>query len=291
MADRTIELPDGRTLGFAEYGDPSGDPLIYHHGGMSCGRDFSFADEWCRKHGVRAVAPDRPGIRASSPHPGYRLEQTASDVAALADRLGIERFALAGWSAGGPHAIATASRLGDRVTGVATVGGVAPREVADLGLRFDRLMFGTVRRAPALSRRIIGLARRTPASTLQSQVRRAVRSEADRRVLDSLPDGTVPGWIHGALGSGPRGVLDDYLATGSDWAYLARSMPDSVDVYLFHGGEDHLVPPVHSRALETLIPGAQLHPIPEAGHFLLFAHLAEVMATLGLGPGAGPDGS
>jgi len=285
MADRTIELPDGRTLGYAEYGDPAGDPLIYHHGGLSCGRDFSFADEWCREHGVRAVAPDRPGIRESSPHPGYGLEQTATDVAALADRLEIDRFALAGWSAGGPHAIASASRLGDRVTAVATVGGIAPRDAADLGLRFDRLMFATVRRAPALSRRIIGAARRTPAATLQSQVRRAVRSQADRRVLDSLPDGTVPGWMQGALGSGPQGVLDDYLATGSDWAELARSMPGSVEVYLFHGGEDHLVPPIHSIALASLIPGANLRPIPTAGHFLFFTHLEEVTASLGLGTG------
>ncbi len=287
MADRTIELADGRTLGYAEYGDPAGEPLIYHHGGLSCALDVSFADEWCARNGVRILAPDRPGIRASSPNPGYRLEQTAEDTAALTDRLGIERFAVAGWSAGGPHAIATASRLGDRVTAVATVGGIAPREAADLGLRFDRLMFATVRRAPALSRRIIRAASRTPASTLQSQVRRAVRSQADRRVLDSLPDGTVPGWMQGALGSGPQGVLDDYLATGSDWANLARSMPGSVNVFLFHGGEDHLVPPVHSIALAALIPGAKLRPVPTAGHFLFFTHLEEVMASLGLGPNVG----
>lgn len=285
MADRTLRLPDGRTLGYAEYGDPSGDPLIYYHGGLSCALDIAFADEWCVKNGIRILAPDRPGIRASSPHPGYELEQTAADTAALADRLGIDGFAVAGWSAGGPHAIACASRLADRVTAAATVGCVAPREAARLGLKFDRTMFATVRRAPPLARRLVRMAGRIPASTKELQTRRALRSQADRRVFDSLPAGTVASWMEGATRAGPRGVLDDYLATGSDWGALARSLPDSVPVHLFHGGEDHLVPPIHSRALKSLIPGAQLHPIPEAGHFLLFEHLGEVASALGLGPG------
>jgi pimeloyl-ACP methyl ester carboxylesterase len=288
MADRTIRLSDGRTLGYAEYGDPSGRPVIYWHGGLSCALDVAFADDWCRENGVRILAPDRPGIRASSPLPGYGLVNTASDVVSLADRLEIGRFALAGWSAGGPHAIASASRLGDRVTAVATIGSTAPRHEADLGLRFDRAMFATVRHAPGLSRLLVRIARRTSDASKEAQTREAVRSQADRRVIDSLPPGTLASWMNGATSAGPRGILDDYMVTGSDWAPIARTVPASAPVHLFQGAEDHLVPPAHAEALARLIPGARLHLIPSAGHFLLFEHLAEVMATLGPGGDAGP---
>lgn len=284
--DRTLNAPDGRTLGYADYGDPSGDVLIYHHGGLSCALDIAFANDWCRNNGIRILAPDRPGIRESSPRPGYGLEQSAEDTAALADQLEVERFALAGWSGGGPHAVAGATFLADRVTATATVGSPAPRGESDPGLSVDRFLSPATRYAPGLTRLMISLAARTPGSIREAQTRRSVQSEADRRVIDSLPAGTIASWMDGATGQGPRGVFDDYLATAADWSETARSTPGPV--HIFHGTQDHVVPPSQAERLATLIPGGELLLTEGAGHFMLHEHLPEIARALGLGPAHSP---
>ncbi len=281
MVEHRIGLDDGRTLGFAEYGDPAGAVLIYHHGGMSCSLDFAFADEWLRGRGIRVLAPDRPGIRDSSPLPGYDLTRTAADSAKLADRLGIEHFAVAGWSAGGAHAIACAATLGERVTATATAGCPAPSDGPRLGLPFDRILYSAARRAPGLARFLVAFAGAAPARLRESQTRRALRSAADLRVLDRLPAGSLAAWMDGATAAGPRGVFDDYFATGSDWSGLARST--AAPVHVFHGRQDRLVPPAHGLRLAELLPDAELHPIEDSGHFLLHEHLPEVARALGLG--------
>ena len=280
VSEHRITLDDGRTLGYAEYGDPSGDALIYHHGGMSCALDIAFADPWCRQHGIRVVAPDRPGVRDSSLLPGYRLEHSAADSAALADRLGIGNFAVAGWSAGGAHAIACAATLGDRITATATAGCPAPSDGPRLGLAFDRILYPAARRRPGLARFLIAFAAAAPARLRESQTRRALRSAADLRTLDDLPAGSLAAWMDGATAAGPRGVFDDYFATGSDWRGLARST--TAPVHVFHGAQDRLVPPPHGLRLAELLPAAELHPVEDSGHFLLHRHLPEVARALGL---------
>ena len=280
MVEHRVRLDDGRTMGYAEYGDPAGAALVYHHGGMSCALDFAFADRWCQERGIRILAPDRPGIRDSSPLPGYDLTRTAADSAALADRLGIENFAVAGWSAGGAHAIACAATLGDRVTATATAGCPAPSDGPRLGLPFDRLLYPAARRAPRLARSLIAFAAAAPARLRESQTRRALRSAADLRVLDNLPGGSLSAWMDGATAHGPRGVFDDYYATGSDWRGLARST--EAPVHVFHGRQDRLVPPAHGLRLADLLPAAELHLIDDSGHFLLHEHLPEVARALGL---------
>ena len=225
---------------------------------MSCALDIAFADPWCRQHGIRVVAPDRPGVRDSSPLPGYRLEHSAADSAALADRLGIGNFAVAGWSAGGAHAIACAATLGDRVTATATAGCPAPSDGPRLGLAFDRILYPAARRAPGLARFLIAFAAAAPARLRESQTRRALRSAADLRTLDELPAGSLAAWIDGATATGPRGVFDDYFATGSDWRGLARST--TAPVHVFHGAQDRLVPPPHGLRLADLLPAGRTPP-------------------------------
>ena len=248
---------------------------------MSCALDIAFADGWCGQNGIRLIAPDRPGIRNSSPHPGYGLADTAADTAALADRLGVERFAVSGWSAGGPHAIACAAMLGERIDAVATVGSTAPRSEAKPGLAVDRFLYPTARRAKPAARAFIAAASRMSPKTRERRTRRAVRCEADRRIIDSLPAGTISSWMDGTTSQGPRGVLDDYLSTGYNWSATARGT--SRRVHLFQGSEDHLVPPVHAERLAALLPDAEVRLIEGSGHFLLYEHLAQVVSALGLG--------
>ncbi|MGB9300944.1 MAG: alpha/beta fold hydrolase, partial [Anaerolineae bacterium] len=123
---QTIVLPGGRTLGFAEYGDPSGRPVLFFPGTPS-GRLFHHPDESIALSlGARVLTIDRPGYGLSDFQPGRTLLDWPSDVMALADALGIARFAAAGISGGAPYVAACAFRIPDRLTAAAIVSGLGP---------------------------------------------------------------------------------------------------------------------------------------------------------------------
>jgi len=127
MSDtRVMELPDGRELAWLETGRPRGRPVFAFHGTPGSRRQVSFDEKSVAAAGVRMIAPDRPGYGLSSFHPGRHLADWASDVAALADRLKLDSFAVIGVSGGGPHAVACARMLPERVTAAGIVSGVGP---------------------------------------------------------------------------------------------------------------------------------------------------------------------
>ena len=123
---QTILLPDGRTLGFADYGDPGGRPLFYCHGWPGSRLQARTIDEHGRRRGLRVIAPDRPGIGLSDARPGRGFSDWPADIAGLADSLRIDRFLLLGISGGGPYALAAAALLPDRIDAVAVVSGAPP---------------------------------------------------------------------------------------------------------------------------------------------------------------------
>ena len=123
-----LTLHDGRVLAYEQYGDPAGFPVLNCHGGMSSRLDAAPAHEAALAKGVRLISPDRAQARGSSTYQaGRRLLDWPHDVRELTDSLGIERFAVMGWSAGGAYAAACAARLGDRVTAAAVL---APRSLS-----------------------------------------------------------------------------------------------------------------------------------------------------------------
>jgi pimeloyl-ACP methyl ester carboxylesterase len=121
-----IPLADGRQIGVLEAGDPAGAPVLYFHGLGASRRSAHPDGAIAAALGVRVVALDRPGIGLSTPRPGRTLLDWADDVAAVADALGIDRFAILGWSGGAAHALACAHRLGARVTATSAPGGGRP---------------------------------------------------------------------------------------------------------------------------------------------------------------------
>jgi pimeloyl-ACP methyl ester carboxylesterase len=124
--NQTIVLKDERRLGFAEYGDASGN-AVFHFNGSGGSRlehpsDLSILTDL----GIRYVSTDRPGHGISDPQPDRRLLDWPDDVEQLADHLGISTFHVIGWSAGGPHALACAYKLPDRISAGALISGLAP---------------------------------------------------------------------------------------------------------------------------------------------------------------------
>ena len=128
----TIQLPDGRTLEAVEEGDPDGTLLLFHHGSPGAAVPFEPFDRLAAERGIRLVTLSRAGFGDSSRHEGRSVASAAADAAALADHLGAERFLTMGWSGGGPHALACAALLPERVPAAATIAGVAPYDAEGL---------------------------------------------------------------------------------------------------------------------------------------------------------------
>src|SRR5947209_5210464 len=128
MTERLIPVTvgGGRVVTAAEWGDPDGFPVFNLHGtpGSRFGRPP--LEGAVRELGVRMITYDRPGYGGSTRHPGRRVVDCVGDVAAIADALGIGRFAVTGGSGGGPHCLAVAARLPDRVLRARCIVGVAP---------------------------------------------------------------------------------------------------------------------------------------------------------------------
>ena len=126
VREGTLELDDGRALGYAEYGQPDGAPIVYLHGMPGSRLDPAALDEEYRQLGARVVALERPGYGRSTKRRSWGLLDWPADVVAAADRLELERFAVIGYSSGGKYAAACAYALPDRLTGTAIVSGVGP---------------------------------------------------------------------------------------------------------------------------------------------------------------------
>lgn len=126
--EQTMKLPDGRLLGFAEYGAPEGDPVFLLHGTPGSHLWFAEDDPIAHEHGLRLIAVDRPGYGLSDPKKGRKILDFPADVAALADHLKLEKFAVLGTSGGSVYAAACGYALPERVQKVVMVSAVAPFE-------------------------------------------------------------------------------------------------------------------------------------------------------------------
>src|SRR4051794_7457843 len=121
-----ITLPDSRTLAVHSTRTGPAGTVIWHHGTPQTGALLAPLVAAAAERDLRVVSYGRPGYGGSSPRPGRDVASAADDVAAIANALGLRRFAVMGASGGGPHALACAARLGDRVTAVVCLAGLAP---------------------------------------------------------------------------------------------------------------------------------------------------------------------
>src|SRR5919109_4568041 len=156
---RTIRLRDGRQVGYAEWGDPGGQPLFYFHGWPGSRLEGRLGDQPAKAKGIRLIALDRPGMGLSDHQPRRRLVDWPDDVIQVAAALGLDRFAVLGISGGGPYAAACAWKLSDRLTGAGIVSGLAPLDVPGViaGMsRRNRLSLQLVGRLALLRRGPVG---------------------------------------------------------------------------------------------------------------------------------------
>jgi pimeloyl-ACP methyl ester carboxylesterase len=283
--NQTVKLADGRTLGFAEYGDPSGRPVFFFPGTPS-GRLFHHPDESIAVSvAARVLTIDRPGYGLSDFQPGRTLLDWPSDVRALADTLGIDRFAVAGISGEAPYVAACALRVPGRLTAATIISGLGPIDWqgAMEGMpRERRVGVRLGRRAPWLVRPVLWLTvnpHRSPQRFYERMV--AQSSEVDRALLarPEIKAMLIANWTE-ANRSGVRGYAWETVIFSRPWGFRLEDI--AMEIHLWHGEEDASMPIAVGQYLAKTIPKCHSTFLPGEGHFLLFEHWAEILAAMAL---------
>jgi pimeloyl-ACP methyl ester carboxylesterase len=282
--DNTLTLPDGRVLGFAEYGPAGGYPILFFHGVPGSRLSALMAGLVGGGLDARVIAVERPGYGLSTYVPRRRISQWPEDVRAVADHLGIDRFAVFGYSGGGPYALATASLLTDRVSAVAVASGMGP--VA--GAEASRRMNGRQRLYRLAAQHAgwgIRLGLKRLATDLQSDParfmrRRIERSPAADRAIGRRPEirAVMQRDLVEAFRGGVRGTQHDIWLLSLAWDFEIEAI--EAPVRLWHGSADVVVPAWLGRAVAERIPGAQLSLLPGEGHLLFLQHMDEIIEAL-----------
>src|SRR5450755_4007095 len=121
-----VRLPDGRRLDMRVTGPAGGFPLVFHHGTPDAATPFRALERAAHARGLRLVTTSRPGYGNSSRQPGRAIVDAAADTASVLAAIAAERCQVAGWSGGGPHALACGARLGAAAAAVLVIAGIAP---------------------------------------------------------------------------------------------------------------------------------------------------------------------
>lgn len=276
-----LELPGGRELAYETWGDPGGEPLLFNHG-TGDSRLARHPDEaLTRDAGVRLITVDRPGVGGSTRLHDRKLLDWPADVALLADELELGAFAVAGWSGGGPHALAIAHELGERVTRVVLASPLGPLDrpgALDLVENGDLRMIWKLSHAKWLA----GLAGRAESRLAVHDLRKFVASIAadapsDAGVLgDPALEPMLEEEMGAALAQHGAGVLDDMWAF-LDWGFAPEEVTQPTRLFL--GDADQILSPDMYRGLARRLPRCETREWAGEGHYALFHHWPEFLSA------------
>ncbi|WP_438870784.1 alpha/beta fold hydrolase [Paractinoplanes ovalisporus] len=277
---------DGRVLAVEVSGAPDGAPVFLLHGTPGSRGGPKPRNSLLYRQGIRLISYDRPGYGGSTRLPGRRVADAARDVNAVADHLGVERFAVVGRSGGGPHALACASLLPHRVERAAVLVGLAPSDADDLdwygGMSETnaRKHSAADRGAEELMQEMRALVEQTAADpeSLIEELRTQM-SGPDLRFMQSVMyRRLLVASYADALRLGPYGWVDDVLAFRGDWGFALDTIVPPVR--LWHGAHDTFSPASHSRWLAERIPRAEVVVQHGAAHFAAMEVLPRMLAWL-----------
>lgn len=271
---KRIDLPDGRYLDVSLSGQQNGPVLLFHHGTPGSGRPLRSMQRAAHDRGLRLVTWSRPGYGGSSRRAGRRVVDAVDDVTAVLDHLSVQRCVVAGWSGGGPHALATAARLPTRVAGVLCIAGVAPFGQPDLDLldgmgadnleEFGAAIDGEASLRDLLEQQAPGLRAATPAGIVEQM--RSLLPPVDQAVVtDEFGADLADGFAEG-LRNGVDGWLDDDLAFCAPWGFELSEI--TVPTFVWQGSEDLMVPFAHGRWLAQRLSEQPNRHRSSANHLL-----------------------
>lgn len=285
FAEGVIVLPGGRALGYAEYGRPDGDVVLWFHGTPGARHQVPpNIESEAGERGFRVIGIERPGTGLSTPHGYGRILDWAVDVEAAVDQLGIDRFAVVGLSGGGPFVLAVCHELADRVAAGAVLGGMGPTRGSEAAPGITRML---VPFEPLLA-----FARIPIGELLTHVVRPLCRfgsvgfdlyarvAPASDRVVMRAPElkAMFLDDIVSAAQGGLRAAMGDVVLFAREWGFSLRDI--RVPVKFWQGDADGIVPFSHGEVQSALVPDAELVVCPGGGHFAGFLLAPDVLTWI-----------
>ncbi|MDV7999937.1 alpha/beta hydrolase [Rhodococcus sp. IEGM 1408] len=288
MTEHVVHVSE-RSVAVHESGDPAGTPLIHFHGTPGSRLEADFGSPLAERAGVRVIGFDRPGYGRSDAGP-ISQDGIVRDVRAIADHLGVERFAVSAWSGGAAFALAAAAALPDRVTRAGVSGGLAP---------FERMPGAR----DALNPNDLEALSHLPADPARAAALFTAGNSGFLDAMLSVRDDEAAPWIdwmwassdaaviadpaarralfanfHEALRQGTDAIAWDNVAFVGPWDFRVEDV--RAPVHLWYGDRDEIAPPVNGRWLAGHLREAHLTVYAGEGHLLPLAHWAEMLRVL-----------
>ncbi|HEY1827406.1 MAG TPA: alpha/beta hydrolase [Acidimicrobiales bacterium] len=284
----TVTVSDGRTVGYAEFGDPEGHPVLWCHGGPGNRLESAALGPSAAERGLRLVGIDRPGYGLSTPQPGRSIAEWVPDGIAVADELGLDHFAVVGCSTGGAYALALASLHPERVDAV-----VAACALTDMSWPEGRAMVSVPTGAGRAMAGIWDAPDRATALSVAESLFGADGSGTLALGADGPPlpaadiafmtdPELMPVLISGMRESftfGVEGYADDRIADGAGWTSFDVSAV-RCPVVVLHGSEDTLVPVAQAPHTASLVSNGSVRIVPALGHFSIMREVVPTLAEL-----------
>lgn len=270
-----LALPDGRSLEVFVGGAADGVPVVYHNGSPSSGQPYQPFLDLAEARGLRMVTYARPGYSRSSRNEGRSVASVVDDIGAVLDHLGAASCYTMGWSGGGPHALACAALMPDRVIAAASVAGVAPYPSEGLDWMGEmgdenKMEFGAALQGPAELQAFLEEAGAWVGNATADGVAAGfgdLVSEVDVNAIT----GEFAEWLaldlREAVSHGIWGWFDDDMAFTRPWGFDPADI--SRPTAIWQGDQDRMVPFAHGEWLAQHVGSASAHLLPGEGHLSL----------------------
>jgi pimeloyl-ACP methyl ester carboxylesterase len=273
---KSLQLHDGRTLGYVEYGNPDGTPLFYFHGHPGSRFEAGFLAEQAKKHGTRLIGVDRPGLGLSTYKAGRQLLAWPDDVAELADSLRLSHFAVVGFSGGSLYALSCAYKLSDRLTACGLISGVGQtgRFLSFLATWMPYVIFPLTKRLFSDEAR----AKKTLARVARTWVEPDRKAVSLTGISEIMAKSLAESFHQGMRGAAYDGMLIAKRNCG--FTLEDVSFPQ---MYLWHGTLDKEVPIAQARNVAQKLQHCRATFYPNEGHIsTIVNHQEEIVEALTL---------
>jgi pimeloyl-ACP methyl ester carboxylesterase len=274
----TTQLPDGRRLGWSEWGPEDGTPVLFFSGaGMS--RWLGFGADAVARHGLRLVAVERPGLGASDPAPSRTLETFPSDVRSFAEARRLPPFAVLGYSQGAPFALACAAAgIARAAVVVAGQDELARPDFADSLHPDVRRMLDAAASDPAAFESTFS---RIGAAEVLFRLISGMSPDVDLQVYtDPEFDMHYRRALDEGFSQGAGGYARDLLLSMSRWPFDPADIRVPVDLWYGERDTSTVHSPDLGASLARRIPASRRHVLPDAGGSLLWTHAGDILGTL-----------